>query len=483
MRHRVMRIILTLCAALALSPSARAQEPTPLARFVTDLVGAAAHIDAKTTNERTDLLVASQLGAMPSQLNQALGFQLATFPIDLGLNTSKPGFESVPSQYAFGPAFSVHAGSVGRGKVSVSFNYQNTSFGSLDGIGLDSGQMGFVLKPPASLQSQFGRDVLHEALSLRVQQDTATFGIVYGATDRLEIGIGVPIVHLELEGQIQSQVYRALGASPSDKYFFDVYPVSPVHTARCISSSINIAATPDSEVVIPQVGTAPTLVRRDMVELDSRIVGRKCDASGLGDVVVHGRVRVTASETNAVGISVDARLPTGDADQLLGTGGTRTTAAVAWSGQSGRFLPHASVGYTFSVGDASSVFNTVGDGIASPTPFDLKLPDEINFAAGTDIVFFRRLTIAGEAFGRRIKDLARFRVDSTTAAALSAGDPLVPGTLLQSNGTGATLLVGVGAAQVALTDRTVLKANVMFPLFGDGLKPRVAFGAGLGFRY
>src|SRR5438552_15360160 len=183
--RRVTRVGLTLCVLLA-SYKSRAQEPTTLARFITDLVGAAARIDTKPRivngnpvclplcNERSDFVIASQLGAVPAQLNQALGMQLATFPLDMGLNTSRPGSEAVPTHYGFGPAFTVHAGSVGRGKVSVSFNYENTSFGALDGISLDSGQLGFVLKPPAALQSQFGRDVLHESLTLRLQQDVAT---------------------------------------------------------------------------------------------------------------------------------------------------------------------------------------------------------------------------------------------------------------------------------------------------------------------
>lgn len=479
--RRVTRVVLTLCAVLA-SSTARAQEP-PLARFLTDLVSAAGRIDSRVSNERGDFLIASQLGGLPAQLNQALGMQLATFPLDMGLNTSKPGSEGVPTHYGFGPAFTVHAGSVGRGKVSVSFNYQNTSFGALDGITLDSGDLGFVLKPPANLQSQFGRDVLHESLSLRIQQDVATLGIVYGATDRLEIGIGVPLVHLELEGQVQSQVFRAVGASTSNAFFFDVYPVKPDILPRCSTTAVNISQEPDLPPVVPQAGTAPTFVPFDMVELASRIVGRRCTASGLGDVVAHGRIRVTSSDTNAVAVSVDARLPTGDADQLLGSGGTRTTASVAWSGQAGRFMPHVNVGYTRSFGNASALFNTVANGVASPTPFDLKIPDEINIAGGTDIVFLRRLTVGVDAFARRVQDFRRVRVDTTTAAALSAGDPPVPGTLLRDDGTGANLMLGVAAAQVALTDRTVLKANVMFPLFGDGLRPRVGFGAGLGFRY
>jgi hypothetical protein len=493
--RRVSRVVLLALAVVAFTSEARAQlppsAPAALARFVTDLIAAGAivdaagpGIDATNSNERRDFFVPAQFAGMPAQLNQALGFQLATFPLDMGLNTSKPGSEYVPSHYGFGPAFTVHAGSVGRGKWSASFNYQNVSFGSIDGIGLDSGQLGFALKAPASIQSQFGREVLYQSLTLRVQQDVATLGIVYGATDRVDIGIGIPLVHLELEGQVRSQIFPP-GPSPvpgvpsTFTHYFDVYPVTPTDIDGCSATSVDV-------VEVPQVAAGPTLLLTDMVRQNARVVGRRCSASGLGDIVAHARVRLTSSETNALGVSIDARLPTGDEDQLLGTGGTRTTGALVWSGRAGRLLPHANVGYTFSVGNGSALFNTVPTATgpaASPTPLDLSIPDEIEFAGGTDVVVARRFTFGIDAFGRRIQDLRRVRIDSTTAAALTPGDPAVPGTLLQSDGLGATLLVGVGAAQVALTDRTVLKANIMFPLFGDGLRTRIGFGAGLGIRY
>jgi hypothetical protein len=229
-------------------------------------------------------------------------------------------------------------------------------------------------------------------------------------------------------------------------------------------------------------------------------VTRKCKASGLGDVVGHLRYRVNASESNALAVSIDARLPTGKADDLLGSGGTRTTAAVVWTGRSGRFLPHATAGYTIATGNGSALFNSVTScastapaspatrattcsTTASPTPLDLKLPSEINVAGGTDMIFYRRLTIAGDLFARMVRNLSTFSVNNSTLAALAPGDPTVAGTLLQVKGTNATLLVGVAAIQVALTDRTVLKANWMFPVGGDGLSPRMAFGAGLGVRY
>jgi hypothetical protein len=340
--------------------------------------------------------------------------------------------------------------------------------------------MGFVFKPPDALQSEFGRDVLQESLSLRLTRDIATFAVVYGATDHLDIGVAVPVVHLQAEGQVRSQIFTAASGNPSDRHFFDVYPATPAQASNCAGSSVDVPGINRSGL-----GTATQQIEApfDMVELATRTVYRRCAANGLGDIVVHGRYRLGSLGADGLAVSVDVRLPTGDKDQLLGTGATRTTGAVIWSGRAGRFAPHANLGYTVSIGDGSSLFNSVGGNVAAPQGLDLAVPNEISFAGGTDIVFFRRLTTAVDVFARRVQSLHRFRVDGTTAGALGSGDPSVPGTLLQDDGTGATLLVGLASAQVALTDRTLLKGNLVFPLVGDGLKPRIGAGVGLGFRF
>jgi len=495
MRFRVVGILIV---ALACPRVASAQTSAPLARFISDLIAAGARIDSTASVELGDFLLAQQLGGIPAQLNQAIGFQLSTTPFDIGVDTSKPGFEMVPMHYGFGPLFTAHAGAIGRGKVSVSFNYQNESYGWLDGIPLKSSRIGFVLKPPASLQSRYGRDVVQESLALRLQQDVATFGLVYGATDRLDIGVGVPIVHIEMEGQLRAQVFGSVytltprpPTVPADSHFFDVYPSTPGQAPGCTSTAIDITGVPHAPGEVALF---------DMVELATRTITRKCKASGIGDIVGHARYRLNASESNALGVSLDARLPTGDEENLLGTGGIRTTAAVNWTGRAGRFLPHATAGYVIGVGDSTALFNSVTactattpaapatrattcNTIASPTPLDLKPPSEINLAGGTDIVFYRRLTIGADIFARRISDLTTFTVSESTAPALSPGDPPVAGTLLQVKGKGATLMLAVAAAQVALTPRTVLKANMLIPMKGDGLSPRMSFGAGLGVRY
>lgn len=499
---RVARVVVVGLALLATPRLASAQGASPpLARFITDLLAAGARVDTTASVELGDFIVAQGLGGVPAILNQAIGFQLATNPFDMGLETSKLSFESVPSQYGFGPSFSIRAGALGRGRTSVSFNYQNVSFGWLDGIGLKSADMGFVLRPPASVQSRFGRDLVYEALKLRLNEDVATFGFVYGISDRLDIGVGVPVVHIEMEGQVRSQVFGETftltprpSTVPADAHFFDVYPATPGVADGCSSSALDVQG----------VDHAPGSVALfNMVELAQRTITRKCKASGLGDLVGHIRYRVNAAESNALAVNVNVTVPTGDADNLLGANGSRVTGSVAWTGRSGRFLPHAAAGYTLGLGDSTALFNQVAQctasnpvapatratscvSVTSPTPLDLKIPAEINLAGGTDMIFYRHLTITADLFARRIADLSTFSVSPTTDPALLPGDPQVPGPLLQVKAKGATLIVGVAAAQVALTDRTVLKANMLIPMrgaVGDGLSARWSFGAGLGVRY
>ena len=50
----------------------------------------------------------------------------------------------------------------------------------------------------------------------------------------------------------------------------------------------------------------------------------------------------------ALGVGLEARLPTGDEVNLLGTGGVQTKLFGIASMNRGRFAPHVNVGYTFS---------------------------------------------------------------------------------------------------------------------------------------
>ena len=93
------------------------------------------------------------------------------------------------------------------------------------------------------------------------------------------------------------------------------------------------------------------------------------------------------------------RLPTGDKENLLGTGAVQTKLLLIASGEIARFAPHVNFGYTFSHGGLSSSLTTLPTSnlpANAPTQtqinnetgislVDPHLPDEINYVAGVDI--------------------------------------------------------------------------------------------------
>ena len=56
---------------------------------------------------------------------------------------------------------------------------------------------------------------------------------------------------------------------------------------------------------------------------------------------------------------LDLRLPTGDKDELLGTGATRAEMTFIYSGDYGRVSPHVNVGYTLSSGESSAAASDI----------------------------------------------------------------------------------------------------------------------------
>jgi hypothetical protein len=117
-------------------------------------------------------------------------------------------------------------------------------------------------------------------------------------------------------------------------------------------------------------------------------------ASGLGDIVVRTKYRALAIEGGGVGAALDLRVPTGDETNLLGTGGVQARAYGIASMTWGPFAPHVNLGYTFS-----------SEGALPGT----ELRDEINAAAGFELVMSPRATLAVDFIGRTLLDAGRLR--------------------------------------------------------------------------
>ena len=394
-------------------------------------------------------LLIGQLASLPLG-SSAGGF---TYAFDPALGTF------VRSSRSFGPSFAERATTIGKGRLSAGFNFQHASYNRFEGQRLDDGSIKFYLRhqeccstsgppvPPffgvseepngSRLNPFFEGDVIEAALSLRVNTDTLAVFANYGLTERWDAALAVPIVRVDLEASVLATIVRLATSANGLIHTFEQGNADATH----------------------------------------RTIARSGTATGIGDVVLRTKYRLFGNTRGAVALAVDARLPTGDEDNLLGGSAQTKVFAIASSGND-RFGQHVNVGYTFTNGEDSAT--TIGGGVPS-------LPDEINYAAGLEFVAHPRLTLIGDLVGRSLRDTGRLQVegkrfefqpqDATQAATFATFDEFAPrpGNL--------NLLLGTVGAKFNPAGDLLISASVLFPLTDAGLKGRWSTVVGLDYAF
>ena len=233
---RQIRIAALAVTAVSLGAVASAQSlsellPRLLSEAVT-MPSTAGNV-AGNPHEAHFLPAAAQLQA-PYALNGALVTQLSTFP----LGSSSGGFTyttdektGIPQRSStnFGPAFAERALTNGKGRFTAGFNLQHVEFDQFEGQGLDGG-VRFYLQhndccplqnarrhPQPHRQPSVPRrddknpgfegDLVRTDLTLNAQTDTAVFFANYGITNRLDLGVAVPLVKVEVAARIDSSIH------------------------------------------------------------------------------------------------------------------------------------------------------------------------------------------------------------------------------------------------------------------------------------
>jgi len=158
----------------------------------------------------------------------------------------------------FGGFFVERALTPGHGRASFGISASSSAFNRLDGQSLDDGRFVTTANRFADEPESFDTD----RLTLRVRSSTVTAFASVGITDRLEIGGAVPFVELMLEGE-RVNVYRG-------------------------------------QTGLQASGTAT--------------------ARGMADAAVRAKYTVVSGGRGAAAIAAELRLPTGDAENLLGAG-------------------------------------------------------------------------------------------------------------------------------------------------------------------
>lgn len=291
---------------------------------------------------------------------------------------------------SFGPLFTERSLLAGRGRASFGMSFSSMLFDNIDGRSLRDGTL-------VSTASVFRGDTTPfdiETVSLRIRTDTMTFNGTVGITDRFDVSAGIPFIRLNLEGQ-RVDTYRG-------------------------------------QELLQATGSA--------------------SASGLGDVILRARYNVYRVGASGMAVGVEARLPTGREEDLLGAGSTSYTPRFIGSYEDDRVGVHGEVGYTFR-------------GVS----------EALTYAGAVTAVAAPRLTLVGELLGRRLRAVGQLAETTLPHPRLAGVDTI---RLTSSDETADRLLVVAGFKwNVAST--WLLTANVLRPLTNVGLNaswvPSVTF--------
>lgn len=383
---------------------------------------------------------------VPLAINSIMAAQLATIPLGSSSGGFSYTFDSALGTFSrqsstFGSAFVERALTAGRGRWNAGVNFQRATYDSLEGLDLANGDIAVYLvhqdccgatnQPGVPPNPFFEGDVIENRLSLDLTSSTFSAFLNYGVTDRFDLGLVVPFVTINMRASVDARVIRL--------------------------------ATVDNAGIHQFEGGA---TERTFTEN-----GR---AQGLGDILLRGKYRFLDSPGGGIAVSVDYRVPTGDAEQLLGTGGSQVKLALIGSMAQGPFSPHVNMGYTFSSGGGSDSL--------SVTP---NVPDEFSYAVGFDAAVHGRLTFSADVLGRNLRDLGRLVPTRRQFPFVTAANAFGTATFEEFTRRPGDLNLLVAAAGIRYNPRgnLLISAQMLVPITESGLRDRITPVIGIDYSF
>lgn len=361
-----------------------------------------------------NIALTGQLTAIPLP-SPASGF---TYQFDAATGTF------VRSTRSFGPILSDRAETIGQGRLAFGFSNQFFSFDHLDGASLAA--IPAVFRHD-SFELGGGRaDVVSTTNTVDADVSQFAGALTYGLTSRVDVSLAVPLIKTHLALLSNARILRlGTGSNLAVHYFRDPAALDNF-------GSTNQYFTEGS-------------------------------ASGIGDLVLRMKTTLIREGSRALAAGIDARLPTGDEQNLLGAGaiGLRPFAAV--SAAYGVFAPHANIAYQWN---GESVL--AGD-VRAGTKADL--PDQFQYAAGTDLAINPRFSMVFDILGQRVLNSPVMSVYTLNATG-AAGSASLPDIRFSTDSywvTDASL-----GFKTNVASRLLVNFNMRFSVGDRGLADRVA---------
>lgn len=432
MRSSTLTLLLCTFLLAGAAPAAAQTRPGTLSTLFEDVFGPnglvvssddvlldgsnhAAHFNSSFQSDfrLMNIALTSQLTAVPLP-SPASGF---TYKFDSSTGTF------VRSTNSFGPILADRGETIGRGRIAFGTNLQYFSFDRLDGNRLSD--IPAVFKHDAYKSTGGRSDVIATNNTITASVTQFTAALSYGLTDRIDVSAAVPLVRTQLSLISDATIERVgTGTNLGVHYFLD--PTAPGGHG----SSHQFFAQGSAE--------------------------------GLGDVVLRAKGTVLKEANRSLAAGIDVRLPSGDEQNLLGSGALGARPFVAVSASYRAAAPHLNIAYQWN---GSSVL--AGD---VRTNAKADLPDQLQFAAGTDVTVNPKLTLLFDFLGNRVLNSPRLSIFPFVADGPAGSVNL--SDLAFDTGSFWTTSGSVGL-KANLAPRLLINFNVRFATNHAGLTNRI----------
>ena len=428
-----VRVLLLCVVVLGLASGTSAQEPfnvavrvDRLATLFTDLFG-------------PEGLVVDSLAVLPSgethsghfnsafesefvQFGTALTSQLVAVPLPSPASGFTYEFDPALGVFnrttqSFGPILAERAETIGADRLSVGFTYQHFHFDRIEGLDLDSVPAVFTHD---DFEQRGGReDVVTTLNSIDANVNQFTAFVTYGINNQVDLSLAIPLVSTDLMVVSDASIQRIGTTDPA------------VHFFRAIDGEIG----------------------------DHRLFTAFGSANGIGDITIRAKGTLHKTDQHGFAVGLDLRLPTGDEDNLLGTGAPGIQPFAIWSATYGPFSPHANLGYQWNGFSILAGNPSTGE--------EADLPDNVSYVIGADVGLNSRFTFALDFLGRVIIDSPRLVTQDFVAL---DGESVFPNVTFEDSTFNE--LTGTVGFKVNLVQQLLVDFSLLFRLDNNGLRDK-----------
>ena len=366
-------------------------------------------------------------------LNSLIASNISSFPLSSTIPAITFDFSSgipVPVTGSLGPVFSETGETIGKGRIGIGFNYSYLNLSRFRGLPTEDMRFTFTHQD-VNRDTVIGgnnpaeNDLIDLTMGMNVNTSIFAVYATVGVTSDLDVGIAIPVINVSLNGTatavINSYTYARLGEA---LHFFGGDSVNPV-----------------LETKVPY----------------------DASASGLGDIALRFKYAFLHQNGFDGAALADIRLPTGNADNFLGTGKTNVRLIGILSRKFQDFTAHLNLGYEKRSADFQS--------------------DRIDFTLGFDNKVMSSLTFALDILGtvdinadKAIKLFPGTRtiVDQVVQGGTVIGQNLrqVPLSNIPDRNNDDTYSLSTGF-KYAPSDHSIILANILVPLSDGGLRASV----------